>query len=486
MKAISKIIFIFFLNMMYAGCSQQNGVIHSTDGYPHIFPDYIGVTIPPNIAPLNFMVTEEGVEAVQMKCVPKNGPPLTVHSKKKISFPMRKWKKMLQANINDTLTFEIVIKRTDQRIKFRPFHVFIAPDSIDTHVVYRLIEPGYVIWNQMGIYQRDLESFKEFPLITNRLTDGNCMNCHSFCRNDPNTMLFHMREKLPGTIIWQNGILRRIDTGAEHIISRGVYPSWHPSGKWVAFSTNLTRQNFHAVKDKKVEVWDAKSDVVALDVEENRILTAPLLMSKSHFETFPAWSPDGKDLYFCSADSLLMPDNFDQLKYSLLRIDFDPVSQTFGEKADTIVSALKTGKSVSFPRVSPDGKFILLTMSGYGNFSIWHKDADLYMYHIETGEKYNLSEVNSDDTESYHSWSSNGRWFVFSSRRIDGLYTRLYFSWVNQHGNANKPFLLPQKDPEHNGRLMKSYNVPELIRSKVNLSPHRIAKTARQPEEKLK
>ncbi len=484
MNILIKITYIPCVLLIFVGCKHHVTSMEE-DRYPYIFPDYTGVTIPPNIAPLNFMIEEDGTEAVQMDCVPQNGKVISISSKKKIRFPERKWRKMLQNNINETLVFEISIKHAGQWIKFRPFEIHVAPDSIDSYLAYRLIEPGYVIWNQMGIYQRCLESFDETPIITNRMTDGNCMNCHSFCRNDPNTMLFHMRAVHPGTIIWQNGQLRRLDTGTEQIISRGVYPSWHPSGQFVALSTNLTRQNFHAVRDKKVEVWDAKSDVVILDIEENKLLTDTMLMSKAHFETFPTWSLDGRFLYFCSADSLPMPDMYDQLKYNLLRINFDPNSRSFGTTIDTIVSAHKTGKSVSFPRISPDGKYLLFTQSGYGNFSIWHKDADLHMLHLATGKVSNLPEVNSDDTESYHTWSSNSRWFVFSSRRIDGLYTRPYFSWVDKNGKAHKPFLLPQKDPEHNFWLMKSYNIPELIRGKVDVSPQRIAKAARQPEEKL-
>ena len=74
----------------------------------------------------------------------------------------------------------------------------------------------------------------------------------------------------------------------------------------------------------------------------------------------------------------------------------------------------------------------------------------------------------TSDTESYHSWSSNSRWIVFSSRRIDGLYTRPYFAYIDEEGNASKPFLLPQKDTDYYHRFMKSYNIPEFITGKVS------------------
>lgn len=50
-----------------------------------------------------------------------------------------------------------------------------------------------------------------------------------------------------------------------------------------------------------------------------------------------------------------------------------------------------------------------------------------------------LKEVNSSDAESYHSWSSNSRWFVFSSRRDDGLYTRLYIAHASPDEQIGKP-----------------------------------------------
>ena len=89
------------------------------------------------------------------------------------------------------------------------------------------------------------------------------------------------------------------------------------------------------------------------------------------------------------------------------------------------------------------------------------------------------SILNSKDVDSYHSWSSNGRWIVFSSKRIDGKYTRLYFAHVDKDGRFTRPFMLPQKDPEQNGALLYAYNIPEFIKGKVHLDKDEVAKMFR-------
>jgi hypothetical protein len=153
----------------------------------------------------------------------------------------------------------------------------------------------------------------------------------------------------------------------------------------------------------------------------------------------------------------------------LLSISFNPENGSFGS-VDTVYKATETGKSISFPRVSPDGKFVMFCMSDYGNFSIWHPESDLYLFNLETKELFK-PEINSGQAESYHTWSANGRWLVFSSRRSDGLYTRPYFSQMDGQGVFSKPFVLPQKDPLFYDGSLKSYNIPELVKSKVKLDP---------------
>lgn len=140
-----------------------------------------------------------------------------------------------------------------------------------------------------------------------------------------------------------------------------------------------------------------------------------------------------------------------------------------------MLDARAMGKSATFPRISPDGRYLLFGMGEYGCFHIWHKDADLYIIDLETMKLRNVREVNSDDVESYHAWSSNGRWMLFTSRRDDGGYTRLYLAYFDKRGRAHKPFLLPQRDPYFYGDYYKSYNVPEFMVEPVAITPQEFA-----------
>ena len=240
--------------------------------------------------------------------------------------------------------------------------------------------------------------------------------------------------------------------------------------EYIAYSTNNTRQSFHTVKDERVEVLDLESDVVVYHPADHRLLLCDSLQKKDRFETFPAFSPDGRTLYFCSAEAKKIPEEYKEIRYNLCSIDFDPSTGTFGSRIDTLVNAEALGKSVSFPRPSYDGKYIMFTLSDYGNFSIWHKEADLWLLDLTSGDLRKLSEVNSDDTESFHNWSSNSRWFVFSSRRGDGLYTRLYLASMDENGKISKPFLLPQEDPEtYYDRSVYSYNVPDFTSEPIKI-----------------
>ncbi|MDR1743268.1 MAG: hypothetical protein LBR48_05535 [Dysgonamonadaceae bacterium] len=449
------------------GCSNRVPEGRQTDRIPLVYPDYNDVTIPPNIAPLRFAMTNPLEEAYAVFSTGSFSETVKA-SKGEFKISESAWKNILKKAVGQCITVTITAKAKDgEAEKYLPLKINVSKEPIDPYIAYRLIEPGYELWNEMGIYQRNLENFEQRPILENRLTDKNCMNCHSFCMQNPDLALFHVRAKHAGTILVNGKKIEKLNTKTPETISNLVYPSWHPSGKFVAFSVNSTKQSFHTNDPNRIEVFDEASDVVVYDVEKHEIVTDSLIFSTSVFETFPTFSPDGKTLYFCSAEAQPMPQSFRDVRYSLCSIAFDAENRCFGDRIDTLYRADAENKSVSFPRVSPNGKFLVFTLSAYGNFSIWHKDADLYIVDLQTKTTQPLDVLNSDDVESYHSWSSNSHWLVFSSRRLDGLYTRPFFAYIDDRGKASKPFLLPQKNTEYYTSLMKSFNIPEFITGKV-------------------
>lgn len=311
------------------------------------------------------------------------------------------------------------------------------------------------------------------------------MNCHSFCQHNGEKWLFHQRAYYNGTYLIENDQIKKITLEKDGQASAFVYPYWHPSGKYVVFSTNETHQDFHYADPNRIEVYDESSDIVIYDLEKERAYSVPWLASSKHFETFPTFTSDEKSLIYCSADSVTMPDQYRNVKYNLLKVSFQPETGEIGNQIDTLYNARKEGRSIKFPRVSPDGKYLLYTISDHGNFSIWHKDADLRLLHLDTFETDSLTTINSSDVESYHSWSSNGHWIVFSSRRLDGLFTRPFIAHIDAAGKVSKPFLLPQQSPDYYGNSLFSFNIPEFSKTPIRMSQKELVHASKETEAQV-
>jgi hypothetical protein len=457
-------------------CNGNLGSYTDHAEYADIYPAYEGTYIPYNIAPLNFRIQEKG-DRFRVRFAAGNDS-FEISTKKDVIIPQKKWKKLLEANRKATLTCSIFSEENGKWEKYKDILFTIADEPVDSYIAYRLIAPGYALWGKMGIYQRCLENYEESTILDNSLTKDGCMNCHSFHNYNPERMLFHTRGPDGGTLLLLDGKVKKIDTKGPGMKKAATYPRWHPGGRYAVFSSNDTHQGFLTAHTNKIEVFDMYSDIVLYDTKENKMSTNDILFSESRFETFPEWSPDGRYLYFCSAPSTQMPNNYQSLKYDLVRVAFDPETGKFANSADTLFSTAATNKSMSFPRVSPDGKYLVYSVLDYGTFPLYHRESNLYLMNLDTGETGLMENVNSNQSESYHSWSSNGRWMIFGSRRTDDTYTRLFLSYFDADGKAHKPFIVPQKDPDHDVFLTRSYNIPEFISGKVKVSPYEFAKVA--------
>ena len=466
---------------------------------PLVYPDYIGVTVPVNIAPLNFELLVAADDAViRFSAEGKE----IVCSGLKARPDIDEWRALTKAAVGKHISVEVFAEKDGQWVRFMPYDIFVSPDSIDPYLSYRMISPSYVSYEELTINQRCLETFDEQVIVDNMLctteAGGQCVNCHSYQQWDPQRMQFHARQTHGGTLIAYDGKVEKVDMRNKALLSAGVYPAWHPQLKLIAYSTNKTMQSFHTADLNKIEVLDSESDLIVYDVERHEVQT--IENQPNELEIFPCWSPDGCWLYFCSAHFEYQADSVDaaeitlrakELKYNIYRKAFNPENRRFGER-ELVFRADSLDMSATFPRISPDGRWLMFTMGEWGCFHIWHHDADLWMMEIgdstslknkeiknneegTTASVWPLDEANSDDTESYHSWSSNGRWVVFSSRRYDGVFTRPFFVHIDNNGHASKPFELPMEDPDRHRQLLKSYNVPELMRGPVTLTPQQAA-----------
>ncbi len=466
-KVLYTHILIGLLGLMgVVGCTSETvGDARQEKGLPKIYPDYVDVTIPVNIAPLCFAMADEEALLVDAVITDSHGNNLHSQGEEAVDFDIDDWHALLAQNRGDSLSITVSAKYADGWHSYRPFSIYVSNDSIDYGICYRLIAPGHEVWSKMGIYERDLSSFDERPLIENTQFEG-CVNCHSFNRGNPADMSLHIRGPHGATLLRQNnGPLTAYNTKTEQTLGLCVYPYWHPSGRYVAYSTNVTKQTFHSAHPNRIEVFDDASDLQVYDVEKNELILSPLLKQDSIYETFPVFSANGRSLYFCAASALPEGNHqIDSIRYNLCRIDFDPATGKLGSTIETVIDAVAQHKSVSFPRPSYDGRFLCYTLSDYGQFSIWHHEADLYLLNLSTGESQVMAKANSDDTESFHNWSSNSRWMVLSSRRDDGLFTRPYFCHVDANGVVSKAFMLPQRNPRRFYReRFLSFNVPDFV-----------------------
>ena len=473
-------LFTFSLLLMACGGPSVPSVFTQKDQLPAIYPDYTQVTVPVNMAPLSFEYDGEVDEMVARYAVGNddivcNGQP-----------GIDEWHSLVQKAKGNAITVEVYTRNGDQWTRFKPFSIFVSPDSIDPYISYRLIAPSFISYEALTINQRCLENYDESVIYDNKLCgfekDGQCINCHHYQWYNPQRLQFHARQYQGGTVIAYDGKMKKVNMRNDSILSAGVYPAWHPFLNLIVYASDKTLQNFHTVNPNKVEVYDEESDIIAYNVETDEVTN--LENSDTEFEVFPAWAPDGKMLYYCSAHferqdtattkAKEVQRRFRELKYSIYRKAFDPDTRQFGPR-ELVFDAAARDSSATFPRISPDGRYLLFTMGHYGYFHIWHHDADLWLMDLASGAVQPFAEVNSPDTESYHSWSSNGRWIIFSSRRNDGTFTRPFIAHVDKDGHATKPFELPSEDPDYHRQFLRCYNIPEFMKGPVTITPQAFA-----------
>ncbi len=455
--------------LLLTSCNNVSENVSHSNQLPTIFPDYTDVTIPVGIAPLNFnVVSKSEVERVDVVVKGSRGGELHVNGEW-ADFDIDDWHNLIAANKGGKLSVTVCAKVNGVWTQYKDFNINVSKYDLDEWgLTYRRIAPGYEIYSSMGLYQRDLSSFDEYTIIDNSEPHGMCINCHTSNRTNPDQFVFHVRGEHGATMVQQSGKREWLKANNDALGGSMVYPYWHPSGKYCAFSTNQTRQGFHVADQNRVEVFDMSSDIFVYNPATQEILKDSLISTEDWSENSPVFSPDGKKIYFITCRQQEYPMHYKDEQYNLCSIDFNPEDGTFGQKVDTLFNAVAMGKSLTWPKPSYDGKYIMFTLLDYGYFSIWHKESDQWLMDLSTGESRPMDEINSNEADSYHNWNVNSHWIVFTSRRANGLYSQLFLSSIDENGKATKPFLLPQENPmKYYQETFYSFNVPDFTSKKV-------------------
>jgi len=442
-----------------------------------ISPDYCGIAVPTNIAPLNFKILEPG-DRFEVRLRGVKGTPIEIKTGDPgIRIPAAPWRALLAANAGEWYSMEIRVREGASDWKtFQPVTNLVSKDPIDPWLAYRVIRPIYNIYINVDVYQRNLASFEKKPILSNNTFSNGCVNCHTFLDRDPNTMAIHIRGENTG-----NAMLLACGGSVAKVARTAGYMSWHPSGRAIAYATSKLSLVFHTTGETR-DVFDDGSDIGLIRLDKNTVEFPPGLVRTNRAETWPSWSPDGHWLYYCSAP-VLPVEREKEVRYDLMRVSFNIDTGAWGDP-ETLVPANQTGLSASQPRVSPDNRFVLFCLSKWGHFPIYQPSCDLYLYDISAHSVSRL-DINSSEADTWHCWSSNGRWIVFSSKRMDGEFARPFFAWFDGAGGFTKPFVLPQEDPGFYDSFTRTINVPEFIKGPVPYSEEDLTGAILHPQKTL-
>ena len=472
-RLLSFISFCLLLSSsIFFSCSLKPEHPAKVDQLPQIYPDYVGVTIPADIAPLNFNYSDETIDGMDVVVRGSKEGELHVNGDY-ADFDIDDWHQLTKQNLGGKLTVTVCVEKDGRWTQYQDFDIFVSPYSLDDWgLTYRRIKPGYEVGGDIGIYQRDIHSFEEYAILAETVVPGRCFNCHTANRTNPNRITLQMRGEGGGTMIQKDGQQTWIETKTDQTKAAGSYSYWHPAGDYVAMAVNSVHQSFFTGTVQRIEVYHRFSDVEVLDTRSNELILSPLLRTDD-LEIFPAFSADGQYIYYSSSKPCRVPAEYEKVKCSLCRIAFDAEKGQFGETVDTLLNGPGTDKSYVLARPSYDGRWLMYCVSSRGNFPVSQNDADLWLMDLKTDESRELKEVNSGQSESYHNWSENSRWFVFASKREDGMYTKLYLASIDDQGRVSKPFLLPQRNPrKYYLEMMDAYNCPDFTKTKVELDAH--------------
>ncbi len=309
-----------------------------------------------------------------------------------------------------------------------------------------------------------------------------CGNCHSFSRNGSVLGLdvdygndkgaYAILPVSPQMVLNDEKIITWSDYKKDDgELTFGLLSQVSPDGRYV-ISTVKDRAVFVATPEIEFSqlFFPIKGILVVYDTETGTYAPLPGADDPEYVQSNPTWSPDGKWIVFArtkayreggieNARSILLDakdvpevvEGTKPYKFDLYRVPFNGGR---GGSAEPIEGASHNGKSNYFAKFSPDGKWIVFCKAE--NYMLLMPDSELYIVPAEGGEARRL-RANTRRMNSWHSFSSNGRWLVFSSK-ANTPYTQLFLTHLDEEGRSTPPVVLERFTGSD-----RAANIPEFV-----------------------
>jgi tetratricopeptide (TPR) repeat protein len=382
--------------------------------------------------------------------------------------------------------------------------IHTSTDPVGAPVFYRDVplipfEGTHGVINPLPVYAVPLIKWKlrDLSQTSSRLMLANmptCANCHSFSM-DGKTMgldvdgpkndkgLYALVPLRPDTVIHEADVIRWNSRGEPAPKRFGFMSQVSPDGKYVVTSMEGRDAQGRPLSDRLYNAgypyfgfgqvfYPTRGILGWFSRETGKLQPLPGADDPRFVQASAVWNPDGKYLYFLRAEArepypagrppakFANDPNETPIQYDLYRI---PFNQGRGGQPEPVAGASRNGKSNSFAKVSPDGRWIVFVQARNG--LLMRPDSELYIIPAQGGAARRL-RCNASPMNSWHSWSPNSRWLVFSSKRRSP-YTQMYLTHIDPQGNDSPAILV-----ENTTAANRAVNIPEF----VNVSPAQFAK----------
>lgn len=399
------------------------------------------------------------------------------------------WEEMKRAGLQSNITVTILGYIKSQILSGASVTFRTSPDSVNAAIFYRAVPLpfSYALKNLEKIrwHLGDISSPRTAPALLQNLSL--CGNCHSFSQDGKTLAMdvdyandkgsYVISEISKETVLTSDKIITWSDYKRQDGQNTyGLLSQISPDGRYVA-STVKDRSIFVAIDniDYSQLFFPIKGIIAIYDRQTGKYQALPGADNPELVQSNPSWSPDGKYIYFARTKAFIHPeaeksrdvvlptsmardfiDGKQEFKYDIYRI---PFNNGKGGVAEPIPGASNNGMSNFFPRVSPDGKWLVFTKAN--NFMLLQPDSRLYIIPVAGGEPRQLVS-NTMAMNSWHSWSPNSKWLVFSTK-FRGPYTELLLTHIDEQGNDSPPVLL-----ENLSFTDRAVNIPEFVTQRTS------------------